>query len=90
MFENHNKLESSSTSERCKPDYERSAKRLKRVIDADSKCLEGMKKGISSGSVELNRDQATLYYAIIGSLTMNIPKRLEEYDKLLILIEENN
>ena len=72
----------------CKPNYEEMAARLKKRIEADKKCLDGMKAGVESGSVNLNREQDILYYAIIGALSIMIPKHEKEYESLLKKIEE--
>jgi hypothetical protein len=74
--------------ERCKPDYEGMAARLKSRIDADKLCLEGMKAGINSGSVDLSREQSILYYGVIGHLSVHIPKKESEYASLLKNIED--
>ena len=89
MFDNNGLCEGKViSSERCKPDYEGMAARLKSRIDADKLCLEGMKAGINGGSVDLNRDQGTFYYGVIGFLSVTIPRKEREYSDLLKNIEE--
>ena len=73
----------------CKHDYEEQAARLKRSIDANKKCLEGMIVGIQNGAIDLNFDQRILYYAIIGSLTVKLPEMENNYFYLLKKIENN-
>lgn len=72
----------------CRPNYEEIASRLKKRIDADKQCLSGMKAGVNFGSVDLNSDQRVLYYAVIGVLSVTIPKHEKEYEILLKKIEE--
>jgi len=44
--------------------------------------------GVESGSVNLNKEQGILYYAIIGAISIMIPKHEKEYESLLKKIEE--
>ena len=83
-----NYLETGLATKECKPDYEEMASRLRKRIDADIQCLNGMKTGIEFGSINLNSDGEILYYAIIGTLSMSIPKKEEEYMNLLSQIEK--
>jgi len=86
MFNNEPCVEKAYSQE-CKPNYEEMAARLKKKINANKSCLAGMKDGIESGSVSLRNDQEVLYYAVIGSLSMIIPKHEKEYESLLEKIE---
>ena len=80
--------ESELNTKECKPDYEEMASRLRKRIDADIQCLNGMKAGIEFGSVNLNSDGEMLYYGIIGALSISIPKKEEEYMNILSKIEK--
>lgn len=72
----------------CKPDYEHQAARLKKRIADAEVCLYGMEVGLSSGVVDLYREQGALYYAVIGSLHYWIPRWKNEYEKLLEMMEK--
>lgn len=87
MFNNYPEEKQKHVQE-CRPNYEEIASRLKKRIDADKQCLSGMKDGVNFGSVDLNNDQRVLYYAIIGVLSVTIPKHEKEYEILLKKIEE--
>ena len=87
MFNNYIEKEQKHVQE-CRPNYEEMASRLKKRIDADKQCLSGMKVGVNFGSIDLNSDQRVLYYAIIGVLSVTIPKYEKEYEILLKKIEE--
>ena len=87
MFDN-SPVMAEGSAERCKPDYEAQAARLRARIVADKKCLFGMRAGVNGGSIDLTRDQSVLYYAVIGKLTLLIPQMEKEYDNLLKEIEK--
>lgn len=80
----------SRSIERCEPDYEGMAARLKKQIDADQVGLDGLVSLMGEGSGKhLPRDHSLLLYAVIGSLSMSIPNNTKEYDRLLKEMSKN-
>lgn len=85
MFSNRGEI---SEVKECRPNYEDMAARLKKRIEADKLCLEGMIAGLHSGSIDLDREQRVLYHAVIGALYINIPRAEAEYEAILKKLEE--
>lgn len=73
----------------CKPDYAAQAERLATRIRANKSGLSAMQNFVEDGDFHSlhRKDQATVY-AIIGGLTMLIPRQEAEHVRLISKIEQ--
>jgi hypothetical protein len=73
----------------CEPNYEDMAAGLKKKIDADKAGLDGLTQLLTAGSGRyIHGEKEVFALAIIGELTIIIPRNEDEYKALLEEIEK--
>lgn len=71
----------------CKRDLEMEAKYLKKRIDRDSTMYHATKEFLMGGP-DLSREDGKVLYAIVGALSISVPKMEKDYNNILQKMEE--